>query len=151
MIIARGLGVPQFTDHPSAVAYLRRLAAQPEHLVLMRRTIAADRALGGTLTDDDVLRELAWRLVRGDLAVIVPAQQMRPLNPGTASSSSSSSASADTSPAAPSTSTVADTAPAREQEADSEDASVLPEDCDEAAQAETLAAASESGVPLCEA
>jgi hypothetical protein len=149
MIIARGLGVPQFTDHASAVAYLKRLAAEPENRLLMRRTVAANSSRPGTASDDDVVHELGWRLVRGELQVLVLAHPISTLNPGTAGSSSSSSAS-DTAAAPASTATVGETAPAREQEADPEDASVLPEECDAAAQADTLAAAAETGAPLCE-
>jgi len=162
MIFARGLGVPQFTDHPTAVAYLRRLAAQPENRLLMRRMMPNSPA---NASDDDILRELAWRLVRGDMHVLVMTQPGTGVGRQAGSSSSSSSASSssssavaeETSAAAATESTTTDeakttgdTAPMREQEPAAEDASVLPEECDEKAQAETLAAASEAGTPLCE-
>jgi hypothetical protein len=153
MIFARGLGVPQFTDHPTASAYLRRIASEPENRLLMRRVVAP--TVAAAASDEDVIRELAWRLVRGELHVVVMTQPGA--RTGTAGTATASGASSTTSTAAAEEAkdeappqTTGDTAPIREQEPDPEEASVLPEDCDEKAQAETMEAASEAGTPLCE-
>jgi hypothetical protein len=165
MIFARGLGVPQFTDHTTAVAYLRRLAAEPENRLLMRRMMPNAPAMA---SDDDIIRELAWRLVRGDIHVLAMTEPPTAVGRQTGSSSSSGAAATSSSSSSGSSATAeesgaseeekaadepqttGETAPMREQEPDPEEASVMPEDCDEKAQAETLAAASEAGTPLCE-
>jgi len=164
VIISRGLGAPQFNNHVAAVAYLRRLAQDPQDRLAMRRAVAGDRPIPG-LSDDDVLRMLAWRLVRGEIQVLGDEPGgggafWSPSAAGTSGGAGSSAAASepgavtvgsDPPPAAAAApATTGATAPMREQEAAAEDAAVLPEECDEAAQAETLAAASEAGTPFCE-
>jgi hypothetical protein len=132
-----------------AVAYFRRLLRDPANRTALRRALA-DETSGSAfrMDDEDVLKELARRVVYGDLRILVrnafpsghnaaspeAAQSTTPLQDQQAAREQSPAASA------------APPAAASEQE----ETDPLVTAVDPAAQAQTLQAASESGAPLCE-
>lgn len=135
-----------------AVAYFRRLLRDPPNRTALRRALA-DETSAGTfrMDDEDLLKELARRVVYGDLRILVrnafpsghnasppeAAQSTTPLQDEQAAREESPAASA-----AP--------ASAAQQAGDPEETDPLVAAVDPVAQAQALQAASESGAPVCE-
>lgn len=136
-----------------AVAYFRRLLRDPANRTALRRALA-DEMPGGffRMDDEEVLKELARRVVYGDLRILVrnvfpsghnatppeASQATTPLQDEQAAREQSAASSA--APASAS-----QQAASSEEETDPIVAAVDP-----AAQAQALQAAAESGAPLCE-
>lgn len=136
-----------------AVAYFRRLLRDPAHRTALRRALADEMSAGTFRMDDEqVLKELARRVVYGDLRILVrnPFPSGHNATPPEASQSTTpledQQAAQEQSPAASAApASAAQPAAAGEEEADPLVAAVDP-----VAQAQTLQAAAETGAPLCE-
>jgi hypothetical protein len=138
-----------------AVAYFRRLLRDPANRTALRRALA-DESSGGAfrMDDEEVLKELARRVVYGDLRIVVRSAFPSGHNAGSPEAAQSTTplqdqqaAQAESPAASPSSS--ASTAPVSAAPA-AEEADPIVAAVDPAAQAQTLQAASESGAPLCE-
>ena len=133
-----------------AVAYFRRLLRDPANRTALRRALA-DETSGSAfrMDDEEVLKELARRVVYGDLRVLVRNAFPSGGNAAPPDASQSTTPLQDEQ-AAREESPAAAPASAAQAAAEPEETDPLVAAVDPAAQAQSLQAAADSGAPLCE-
>ncbi len=144
----------EFHSEELAAAFFRRLLREPANRIAMRRALAGELGAAdlSRRSDEEVARWLARKVVFGDFRILAQDVPQRPV-PTTAAAAGSGgeatpreveqAARAEQSASAAGTQT--SSATSTEEESDP-----LLAGTDQAAQAATLQAASESGAPLCD-
>ncbi len=136
--------VLEFHDGTQALAYLRQFLDDPLNRATLRRSLAEGGLQVGAarFDDEDLLVVLAHRIVSGELRVVTRRRDQPPPRPtATATATPREVEAATPQPATPSSA-----APA--QPGEEEDP--LVSQVDPVVQAAALAAAAESGAPVCE-